>query len=292
MLKYVSVRAFLAASLIAFSVPAAVQADTLSRIRESGEFKLGHRTSSMPFSYAADNGAAQGYSVDICRKIFEKVKLELKRPDLKLKFVALQSADRIKAVKEHRVDVECGSTTHTAARALDVDFSYSIFFAGMRFLARKSANLHDWRDLRGKTIAVTEKSTAEIELGIMNSQRGMNMKLVTVPDHAEGFLRMQLGKVHAVVNDDAVLFGLLNTSTTPNDFAFVGKHLSVEPYGILSAKGDAPMSALVDSVVVDLLQSGEIRQLYAKWFEKGASPLPMSMYLRQSMNTPSRFGIP
>ena len=278
-------------SLLACSTVNSAYADALSRIKESGEFRLGHRQSSMPFSFFGDNGVPSGYSVDICRKIYEHVKTELKMPDLKLQYVLVQSPDRIKAIQDRRIDVECGSTTHTYARAKEADFSYSVFFAGIRFLARKGSNLNEWKDLRGKNIAVTEKSTAESLLGTMNQQRGMEMKLVTVKDHAVGFRRMEQGEVDAVVNDDAILYGFINNSPTPNNFAFVGKHLSVEPYAIMSAKGDAAMSALIDSTIVGLFKSGEIRQIYSKWFEGGTYALPMSMYLRENLSTPSRFAI-
>ena len=280
-----------ASFLLTCSFACVAHADTLSRIRDSGEFRLGHRDSSIPFSYVASNGVPSGYTVDICQKIFERAKAELKLPDLKLKYVLVPSADRIKAIKEHRIDVECGSTTHTAGREADADFSYSIFFAGSRFLARKSANLRDWESLRGKSVAVTEKSTGETLLGTMNRQRNLDMKLVQVKDHAEGFRRMRQGETDAFLCDDALLYGFINNSATPNDFAFVGKHLSVEPYGITSAKGDGAMSALIDSSIIALFKSGEIKQIYAKWFEGGTYALPMSMYLRENLNTPSRFAI-
>jgi glutamate/aspartate transport system substrate-binding protein len=291
MLNSKCVRRICMTLLIASLSIGAACADTLSRIRDSGEFRLGHRQSSMPFSYAAEGGTPVGYTVDVCHKIFERVKTELKRPDLKLKYVQLQSSDRIKALKEHRIDVECGSTTHTAARATEADFSYSIFFAGIRFLARKDANLRDWEALRGKSIAVTEKSTAETLLLAMNKERNLGMKLILGKDHAEGFRRMQQREADAFVCDDALLYGFINNSATPKDFDFVGKHLSVEPYGIMSAKGDAAMTALIDSSIVALFKSGEIRQIYARWFERGAYALPMSAYLRESINIPSRFAI-
>ncbi len=277
--------------LFACFCAAASQADTLSRIRESREFRLGHRQSSVPFSYVANNGAPVGYTVDICQKVYERVKAELKLPDLKLKYVLVQPSDRIQAVKENRIDLECGSTTHTADRATQVDFSYSIFFAGIRFLARKSSNLRDWQDLRGKSIAVTEKTTSETLLTTMNQQRNLEMKVVLVKDHAEGFRRMQQRETDAVVNDDALLFGLINNSTAPNDFDFVGKHLSVEPYAIMSAKGDAAMTAAIDATIVGLFRSGEIRQIYAKWFERGTYALPMSSYMRENLKIPGRFAI-
>ncbi len=122
---------------ILIAASAWIHADTLSSIRERGEFLLGHRESSAPFSFVNEKGDAVGYSVDICLKLFEQIKLELKRPDLKVKYVPLKPADRISAVKDGRVDVECGSTTNTVDRQKDVAFSYTTFMAGARLLAKK-----------------------------------------------------------------------------------------------------------------------------------------------------------
>ena len=159
-------------------------ADTLSTIKERGEFLLGHRESSSPFSYVNEKGDPVGYSVDICLKIFEAVKLELKSPSLKLTYVALKPADRIAAVKSGRVDVECGSTTNTVERQKDVAFSFTTFVAGARLLASKSANVKELVDLRGKTVVVTEKTTTEKVLDQINKERNLGFNVIKAKDHA------------------------------------------------------------------------------------------------------------
>lgn len=279
----------LAAGFIA--LPASTHADTLSKIRTSGEFLLGHRETSSPFSFIADTGQAAGYSVDICLRVFDEIKRELKRPDLKVRFVPVKPADRIPAVKDGRVDVECGSTTNTVARQKDVDFSFTTFMAGARLMARKASGLKDLQDLRGKRVVVTEKTTTEAVLRRTNEERNLQLAIVTAKDHGEGFGLLQRGEVDAVANDDALLLGLALRSPRPDDFEFVGRFLSVEPYGIMYRKNDPAFTRVIDRALLGLFESGEIFRIYAKWFESGAFRLPMNQYMRENVRLPNKFGV-
>jgi glutamate/aspartate transport system substrate-binding protein len=281
----------IAALVVPFASAAWSHADTLSSIRERGEFLLGHRESSSPFSYINEKGEAVGYSVDICLKLFEQIKLELKRPDLKVKYVPLKPADRIAAVKSGRVDVECGSTTNTVERQKDVAFSYTTFMAGARLLGKKSAGLKDLTDLRGKRVVVTEKTTTEKVIGQVNAERNLDLKIVTAKDHAEGFARMESGDAVAVANDDALLFGLVSKSKDPSAFDFVGKYVSVEPYGIMYRKDDPAFSKLIDVALSNLFASGQVRTIYAKWFESGVFKLPMNQYMKENIKLPNKYGV-
>ncbi len=277
--------------LAALAFFASAHADTIAKIRKSGEFVLGHRESSSPFSFISDGTSAAGYSVDICMRIFDQVKEDLKMRDLKVKFVAVKPADRIGAVKDGRIDVECGSTTNTAARQKDVAFSYTTFVAGARVLAKKSANLEDIEKMSGKSVVVTEKTTTERVITQMIRERNINIKLVSAKDHAEAFSKMESGAVDAVANDDALLLGLAAKSKDPAVFGFVGKFLSVEPYGIMLRKDDPAFAAIVDKAIGKLFASGEIMKIYAKWFESGTFKLPMNQYMKENVRLPNKYGV-
>jgi glutamate/aspartate transport system substrate-binding protein len=281
----------IAAICLASSAGAWGYADTLSSIKERGEFLLGHRESSSPFSYLDEKGDVVGYSVDICLKIFEAVKAELKMPALLLRYVALKPADRIAAVKAGRVDVECGSTTNTVERQKDVAFSFTTFVAGARLLANRTANLQELTDLRGKTVVVTEKTTTEKVVGLLNKERNLDLKIVLAKDHPEGFLKMEMGAAVAVANDDALLFGLVTKAKDPSAFAFVGKYVSVEPYGIMYRKDDPAFTKLMDASIAHLFSSGQLRGIYAKWFESGIFKLPMNQYMKENIKIPNRYGV-
>ena len=282
-------RAFLVGVLLPLG--AWTHADTLSDVRDRGEFLLGHRESSSPFSFVNEQNEPVGYSVDICLKIYEQTKKDLKKPNLKLKYVPLKPADRITAVKSGRVDVECGSTTNTVDRQKDVAFSYTTFVAGARLLAKKTANLKDLPDLLGKAVVVTEKTTTEKVLRQVNAERNLNLKILTAKDHAEGFSRLVSGEALAVANDDALLFGLVTKSKDPSAYDFVGKYVSVEPYGIMYRKDDPGFAKLVDLTVAGLFSTGQIRAIYAKWFESGTFKLPMNQYMKENVKIPNRYGV-
>jgi glutamate/aspartate transport system substrate-binding protein len=273
------------------AISTSVDADTLAKIRKSGEFVLGHRESSAPFSYIASDGSAQGYSVDICLRIFEQIKEDLKMRDLKIKYVAVKPADRIAAVKDGRIDVECGSTTNTAARQKDVAFSYTTFVAGARLLARKEAKITEIERMIDKTVAVTEKTTTEKVMQQAIAERALKLKLVSAKDHAEAFAKMESGAADAVANDDALLLGLAARAKDPAAFVFVGKFLSVEPYGIMLRKDDSAFAAVVDKAVGKLFASGEIFKIYAKWFESGTFKLPMNQYMKENVRLPNKYGV-
>jgi glutamate/aspartate transport system substrate-binding protein len=278
-------------ALLTAGISLSASADTLAKIRKSGEFVLGHRESSSPFSFIADTGAAAGYSVDICLRIYEQVKEELKNKNIKLRYVAVKPADRIAAIKDGRIDVECGSTTNTVARQKDVAFSYTTFMAGARLLAKKSSNLTDLDKMNGKSLVVTEKTTTERVIQQTNAERNLGIKLVSAKDHAEAFSKMESGAVDAVANDDALLLGLAAKSKDPSAFAFVGKFLSVEPYGIMLRKDDPAFAAVVDRAIGNLFASGEIFKIYAKWFESGSFKLPMNQYMKENVRLPNKFGV-
>jgi glutamate/aspartate transport system substrate-binding protein len=283
--------ASLALASLGMLLSALSHADTLAKIRKSGEFVLGHRESSAPFSFNVDGGTGSGYSVDICLRVYERLKEELKMRDLKLKYVAVKPADRIAAVKDGRIDIECGSTTNTAARQKDVAFSYTTFVAGARLVAKKAGKFTDIEKMKGRKIAVTEKTTTEKIMQQANAERNLELKLVAAKDHAEAFKKMESGEVDAVANDDALLLGLVARSASPGDFDFVGKFLSIEPYGIMLRKDDAAFASVVDKALGALFASGDIFKLYAKWFEAGTFKLPMNQYMKENVRLPNKYGV-
>lgn len=281
-----AVVAVLVASLSAWS-----HANTLSAVKSRGEFLLGHRESSSPFSYIDASGNPVGYSVDLCLRIFEQVKTELKRTDLKLKFVPLKPADRIAAVKDGRADVECGSTTNTVTRQNEVAFSYTTFVAGARVLTKKSSGVKTLQALRGKNVVVTEKTTTADLVKKLVTERNLGINLIFAKDHAEAFRQLETDAVAAFFNDDALLVGLAARSATPDAYEFVDKYFSVEPYGIMYRKDDPAFSKVVDTAIGNLFATGQIRVIYDKWFGVGAFKLAMNQYMKENVRLPNKYGV-
>jgi glutamate/aspartate transport system substrate-binding protein len=263
--------------------------DTLKRVRDTSTLSIGVRESSVPFSFIDSQKQPQGYSIDLCLKVADAIKTELKLPRLDVRFVAVTSANRIAMVKEGKVDLECGSTTNTRDRQKDVAFAYTTFVAGIKMLARKSSNISGIDDLRGKTVVVTKGTTSEKMLRQMNDDRVLKLTIVEAKDHNESFAAVADGRAAAFPMDDVLLYGLISKAPNPDDFAVVGKYLSVEPYAIMLRKDEPAFERLVDRTLIEMFQSGEIRRVYTRWFATKDLTVPMNQYVKEAFAVPNTY---
>lgn len=244
---------------------------TLKKIKDSGAITLGHRESSIPFSYYDDNQQVIGYAMDLCHRIVDAIKLELGLPKLEVKLNPVTSATRIPLLANGTVDLECGSTTNNAERQKQVTYTITHFVTANRFVSKKSANLKSVDDLKGKTIVSTSGTTNIKQITEINAQKNLGMNILTAKDHAEGFLMVETDRAAAFVMDDILLYSLVATSKSPADYVISADALSVEPYGIMLRKDDPAFKRVVDSAMIGIYKSGEINQIYHKWF---LAPIP------------------
>jgi glutamate/aspartate transport system substrate-binding protein len=269
--------------------PASPQIDTLRRIRESGVLLVGVRETSVPFSFLDAQKQPQGYSVDLCLRVADAIKAELKMPRLDVRFVPVTSSNRIPALIEGKIDLECGSTTNTRDRQKEVAFAYTTFVAGIKMLAKKASNVNSLDDLRGKNVVVTKGTTSEKIMKALNDERLLKMNIIESPDHGESFKAVDEGKAVAFPMDDVLLYGLISKSKKPDDFAVVGRYLSVEPYAIMLRKDEPAFEKIVNRALIDLFQSGEVRRIYAKWFNTKDFVVPLNQYLKEAFVTPNTY---
>jgi glutamate/aspartate transport system substrate-binding protein len=263
--------------------------DTWKRIRDTGKLLVGVREASVPFSYLDAKKEPQGYSVELCLKAADAIKTELKLSRLEIKFVPVSSANRIPALLEHKIDLECGSTTNTRERQKQVAFAYTTFVAGIKMLARTASNVNSVDDLRGKTVVVTKGTTSETIIKRMNEERLLKLTIIEAGDHNESFKAVEDGKAVAFPMDDVLLYGLISKSKKPDDFAVVGRYLSVEPYAIMLRKDEPAFEKIVNRALIDLFQTGEIKRIYAKWFNTKDLVVPLNQYLREAFATPNTY---
>lgn len=270
-----SVRHLLAAALACgfFVAPAgaADAAGTLKKIKDSGAIALGHRESSIPFSYYDDRQQVIGYSQDIMLKAVEAIKAELKLPALQTRLVPVTSQNRIPLLQNGTVDIECGSTTNNAERQKQVAFSNTIFIIGTRLLTKKTSGIKDFADLAGKNVVTTAGTTSERLLRKLNDEKKLGMSIISAKDHGESFLTLETGRAAAFMMDDALLYGELAKAKKPGDWTVVGTPQSREAYGCMLPRDDAAFKKLVDAAIAKTMTSGEAEKIYAKWF---LNPIP------------------
>lgn len=268
------------------SAPAFAQdAGTLKKIKETGGIALGHRESSIPFSYYDDKQQVIGYSHEIMLKAVEAIKADLKLTKLETKLLPVTSANRITLIQNGVVDIECGSTTNNTERQKQVSFSNTIFIIGTRLLAKKDSGIKDFPDLAGKNVVTTAGTTSERLLRKMNEDKNMKMNVISAKDHGESFLTLETGRAVAFMMDDALLYGEIAKAKRPADWAVVGSAQSQEAYGCMLRKDDPAFKKVVDAAIAKLMTSGEIVKIYDKWFMNPIPPkgLNLNMPLSDEM---------
>lgn len=251
--------------------------ETLKKIKDSGVVSLGHRESSIPFSYYDDKQQVIGYSHEIALKIVEAIKAELKSPNLQVKLTPVTSQNRISLVQNGTVDFECGSTTNNTERQQQVAFSNTIFVVGTRLLTKKTSGIKDFPDLAGKNVVTTAGTTSERLLRKLNEEKNMKMNIISAKDHGESFLTLESGRAVAFMMDDALLYGERVKARKAEDWVVVGTPQSREAYGCMLRKGDAGFKKLVDATIVRMQTSGEVAKLYGKWFLKPIPPKGLNL---------------
>ena len=273
-------------------------AGTLKKIKDSGIVAIGHRESSIPFSYYDDKQQVVGYSQEVALRIVEAVKKELKLPSLQVKLVPVTSQNRIPLVQNGTVDFECGSTTNNLERQKQVAFSNTIFIVRTRLLTRKDSGIKDFPDLAGKNAVVTAGTTSERLLRKLNEEKKLGIRISSAKDHADSFLILESGRAAAFMLDDVLLSGEVAKARKPADWVVTGTPQSREAYGCSMRKDDRPFKALVDRTIAALEKSGEILPIYEKWFQKPIPPkginlnIPMSDQFRKVVANPTDSGDP
>jgi glutamate/aspartate transport system substrate-binding protein len=286
------------AATLAVAMPAAAQEGTLKKIKDSGSITIGHRDASLPFSYYDDKQQPIGYAMDLCAKIVDAVKAELKMPSIKTNYQLVTSANRIPLMANGTVDLECGSTTNNVARQEQVWFANTHFVTANRWVSKKSAKLKTLQDLKGKTIVSTAGTTNIKQITEINAAQNLGMNIISANGHPEAFQMVETGRAVAFVMDDILLAGLAAQSRSPKDYEISSVALSVEPYGIMVRKDDKAFKDVADKALSQVYKSGEINAIYAKWFQKPVPPknvnlnLPMSPALKKVMANPTSSGDP
>jgi glutamate/aspartate transport system substrate-binding protein len=298
MMKLLKITALLiGAGVMASAAQAQELTGTLKKIKETGSITVGHRESSIPFSYLDDKQQPIGYAMDLCMKIVDAVKADLKMPNLKVNLQPVTSSNRIPLLQNGTIDLECGSTTNSTERQKQVSFGPTYFVINVTAAVKRSSNINSLADLNGKTISTTSGTTSVPLLKAYEKTKSADVKEIYGKDHAESFLLMADDRSAAMVMDDILLAGQIANSKKPGDFKIIQESLRQEPYSMMLRKDDAQFKALVDKTVGSVMKSGEIEKIYHKWFMAPIPPkginlnFPMTPAIREAFKNPNDKGV-
>jgi len=267
---------------------------TLKNIKETGAITIGYRDSSIPFSYLDDNQKPIGFAIDICYKIVDALKKELKLDKLEVKLNPVTSSTRIPLLANGTIDLECGSTTNNPERLKQVAFTNTHFLTATRFVSKKSSKLNSIDDLKGKSVASSSGTTNIKQLTEANAARNLGINIIPAKEHAESFLMVETDRAVATVLDDILLASFVAGSKDPDAYVISTDAFSKpEPYGIMLRKDDPAFKKVVDAATAALYQSAEGQKLYDKWFMQKIPPkglnlnAPISAELKHEFAKPS-----
>jgi len=286
-----------ATALIAVSTAQAqALTGTLQRIKETGEIRIGHRDVSVPFSYLTDDGKPIGFLMDVCARVVDTIKADLKQ-DVKVVYRPVTLSTQIPLLQNQAVDIVCGPATNTIERQKQVSFSNTLYVSSIRAVVRRDSGMNKMADLHDKTVALTAASTSINLLTKFEQEQKFETKKLQNPDHAQSFLMFSTGRAQAFVMDDILLASLVANSAKPGDYKLTEDALRVEPYGLVMRKDDQQFKSAVDRTLAGLVKTGEYQKLFSKWFESPIPPknvnlnFPMTKALKDALASPNDKGI-
>lgn len=271
---------WLALAVLAAGVAHASAETTLEKIARTGTLTIGTRTGSPPFAYVNQRNEWVGFSIDlveqlvvpaVSKKVGKPVRLEKKESTPPTRIPLLGSA---------AVDLIAGTMTDTRSRRESVDFSLTFFVTGAQFLVKKGSPIKGIQDIAGKRVAAQQGSTNARII----RERVPTTQLREFPDQPAAFQALAQGQVDTYTNDGIQLAGLRVKAPNPGEWEIVGDFYSYEPYGMAMRKADADFRNVVNSGLMEGIESGKFFEIYDKWFgPRGELPYPMTPEIRKFM---------
>ncbi len=272
-------------SMLLSGTSSAKSTSTIEQIKNSETIRIGFRENEPPMSFLNKDNQPIGYSIELCIRIVNEVKRELKNPNIAIKYIPVTASNRFESLANNSIDILCGSTTKTLSRAELVDFTQLSFVTGASLLSLKSTEIEGVSDLQGKKVAVVKDTTTIDSLTKALEKTGSDAKVIPVDSATEGMSAVIKGEVDAFSSDQVVLIGLAITHETPEKFAISHDVFSYEPFALAVRRNDSEFRLIADRVLSQLSRSGKITSIYANWFGKFTEEVPKlleAMYILNS----------
>lgn len=242
------------------------RAPVLDTVKESRRIVFGYSEDAPPFSFVDKAGKPAGYSLDLCRAVAEQVRRELQLPRLDIAFVAVESADRIDALVNGRVDMDCSTTTQTLGRMEKVDFTLMTFVTGVSMVSLRGTDFREPSQIQGKKVAVIAGTTTETALTEYLQSTQISAEVVQVGSLTAGMRLLEEGSVDGFFSDRALLIGQLMLSPARDRLQISEDMISYEPYALMVPREDADFRLVANRALAQIYSGDQIGVLYRKWF--------------------------
>ena len=247
---------------------------TLKRVADTGEFKIGFVPDAPPLSFTDAEGKPAGYTIALCRTVAAAVKKATGLEEMKISYVPLVlPEDRLSAIEDGSVDIECGASTVTLSRRERVDFSLMTFITGGAVLSLKKSPVPSINDLEDKTIAVIKGTTTHDTLRRFSEVNEVGFTLRIIETHVKGMELLDAEKVDGYATDRAMIVGQVLRSADAAKYAISSDVFSFEPHALMLKRGDTDFRLVVDRALASLYRTARIRRIYHDWIGRYGEPL-------------------
>ena len=274
-----------ASALTAHAAPSA----TLQKWRDGGTVVVGVRENASPMVYTLDaNETFTGYHLELCQKVIHAI-----APKAQLKYMVLTAQNTMPLIDNGTADFNCASMTNTLRRQEQVAFGLTTYVSEVRMAVPAHSPITSFAQLAGKKVVATTGTTAVQILRKYADAHDIKFDTRMGKDHFESLMQLEAGRVDAFVLDDNLLAGVIAHSKNPQGWKIVGEVIGAEPIAIQFSKRDPEVKKAVDAVLRQMMKSGDIHKLYAKWFTQPIPPknvnlqLPMGETLKQMLAQPN-----
>ena len=252
---------------VVFVSPGAIAGDTptLDQIKQTGKIRIGFRESEPPMSFLDKEGNPIGYSIDLCKRIVVGVEAAVGK-EIEIEYIPVTAKNRFTAVTENKIDILCGATTKTLSRSKLVDFTQLTFVTGASLMTLKGGEFNELSALDGKKVGVVSNTTTHETLKLLLKETLTDAEVVTFESATDAIASLRKAEIAAFSSDQVVLIGLLITSEDKDSFSIAPQVFSFEPFALALQRNDADFRLVADSVLSKLNRTGQIEQIYNKWF--------------------------
>ena len=247
----------------------------LQKIAAAKSVNIAYRADAAPFSFVDAGKQVTGFSIDLCKRLVNAIERQLNVPRLQVNWVPVTLANRFDAIARGQADMECGSSTVTLARLKQVDFSSFIYVESTGLLTKTDSGLRSISDLAGRSIAVVAGTTNERAVQEQLKRRQLNATVVSFKTRDEAFAALEAGNADAFASDKLLLIGAAGKSRDQKALLLLPDQLSFEPYGIALPRGDADFRLAVNTGLARIYRSGEIWEIFGRWFGAFGNPGPV-----------------
>ncbi|NML46819.1 amino acid ABC transporter substrate-binding protein [Ramlibacter sp. G-1-2-2] len=256
-------RAVLACALVCTCLPLAAQ-DVLKRIAARQQVNLGYAENAAPFSFRTAGGPS-GYAVELCVAVVERLKRELGVQQLPVRFVPVDQDSVARLVAANSVDLLCAGVSDTPARRVTMAFSSPIFFSSVKLLVRSEDGPQSLQALKGRTVALLGRTTAEAAVNAINKQQGLGLQVAPVVSPEAALSQLRLHQADAWARDEVLLLGALARESDARKFTLLPDTLSTETIA-LAMPQDAQLQRVANEALAELARSGRLEAIYERWF--------------------------